>query len=82
MRTAMPVYEYYCPPCGVQFEVLRPMSKSEEPALCPSGHKTSNRVLSMFATLSKNADGQAGPAEPSTMGGGCACGGACACGGQ
>jgi putative FmdB family regulatory protein len=75
----MPLYEFYCPPCGVQFEVLRPMSKSDEPATCPSGHQTSNRVVSMFATFSRGADGQLQPITDSA--GGCACGGACACGG-
>jgi len=73
----MPLYEFFCPPCGVQFEVLRPMSKSDKPALCPSGHETSNRVISLFATLTKSADGQVQP-----MTAGCACGGACACGGH
>jgi putative FmdB family regulatory protein len=73
----MPLYEFFCPPCGIPFEVLRPMNKSDEPALCPSGHETSNRVVSLFATLTKSADGQP---RPTTAG--CACGGACACGGH
>ncbi|HXH21020.1 MAG TPA: zinc ribbon domain-containing protein [Dehalococcoidia bacterium] len=73
----MPVYEYYCPPCGSQFEVLRPMARADEPATCPSGHRTTNRVLSLFATFSKTADGEARPVAS-----GCACGGACACGGH
>jgi putative FmdB family regulatory protein len=45
----MPLYEYYCPPCGGQFEVLRPISQMDDAAVCPSGHTTNNRVLSMFA---------------------------------
>ena len=76
----MPLYEFYCPPCGVQFEVLRPMSKSDDAAVCPSGHQTANRVVSMFATLRKDAAGAFDDFSPSTSGGGCACGGACACG--
>ena len=75
----MPLYEFYCPPCGVQFEVLRPMSKSDEPATCPSGHTTANRIVSMFATFTRSADGQLQPIADT---GGCACGGACACGGH
>ena len=73
----MPLYEFYCPPCGVQFEVLRPMSKMDEPAICPTGHETHDRVVSLFATLTKNAEGQyeVSPAA----GGGCACGGSCGC---
>ncbi len=72
----MPLYEFYCPPCGVQFEVLRPMSESRQPAVCPAGHQTENRVVSMFATLTKAADG-----STQVLDGGCACGGACSCGG-
>jgi len=45
----MPLYEYYCPPCSSQFEVLRPVSQMDQPAVCPSGHTTNNRVLSLFA---------------------------------
>ncbi len=71
----MPLYEFYCPPCGIQFEVLRPMSRTEEPAVCPSGHTTANRVVSMFATFTRTADGSPQPLSS----GGCACGGACAC---
>lgn len=50
----MPLYEYYCPPCSTQFEVLRPMSKMADPAVCPRGHTTNNRVISLFATLQKS----------------------------
>ena len=55
------------------------MSKAEEPATCPSGHETANRVVSMFATFTRTADGEVQPVAGS---GGCACGGACACGGH
>ena len=51
----MPLYEYYCPPCGSQFEVLRPMSQMDLAATCPSGHTTNNRVLSTFAPIIKGA---------------------------
>jgi putative FmdB family regulatory protein len=51
----MPLYEYYCPPCGIQFELLRPMSQMDEVAVCPSGHTTNNRILSLFAPIMKGA---------------------------
>ena len=73
----MPLYEFFCPSCGTQFEVLRSMSKSDEPAICPSGHETTNRVISMFATFTRTADGDL---APMTSDAGCACGGSCACG--
>ena len=47
----MPLYEYYCPPCGSQFDVLRPVSQMDSPAVCPEGHTTNNRVLSIFSPL-------------------------------
>jgi len=72
----LPLYEFFCPPCGTRFEVLRPMNKSDEPATCPAGHITTHRVISMFATFTKTADGEIAP----VAGGGCACGGACSCG--
>jgi len=50
----MPLYEYYCPPCGSQFEILRPLSQIDDPAVCPSGHTTNNRVLSLFAPVIKS----------------------------
>ena len=50
----MPLYEYFCPPCNSQFEVLRPVSKMDDPAVCPSGHTTNNRVLSVFAPLARS----------------------------
>jgi putative FmdB family regulatory protein len=50
----MPLYEYFCAPCGTQFEVLRPVSQMDNPAVCPSGHTTNNRVLSLFAPLPRS----------------------------
>ena len=76
----MPLYEYYCPPCGTQFEVLRPMSKMDEAAVCPSGHTTNNRVLSLFAHLPKAGQQIAGPTTTTaTSQMACACGGHCSC---
>ena len=75
----MPVYEFFCKPCGVKFEVLRPLSRSDEAAVCPVGHATTDRILSLFTTMTKTAEGDSAPL---TSAGGCACGGACACGGH
>jgi putative FmdB family regulatory protein len=68
----MPLYEYYCPPCGEQFELLRPVKQMNDAATCPSGHTTNNRVLSLFAPLQR---GDEVPAMTMPMmGGGDACG--------
>ena len=57
----MPLYEYYCRRCEAKFELLRPMSRSEEPATCPSGYPGAERTLSVFSSFSKGADGSSEP---------------------
>ncbi len=57
----MPLYEYYCRRCEARFELLRSMSRSDEPATCPSGHEGAERALSVFASFSKGADGLSSP---------------------
>ncbi len=69
----MPLYEYVCPKCESRFEQLRPASRMDETASCPSGHAGGKRVLSTFAALSKDSSGEA-----SAIGGACGgCGGGC-----
>lgn len=74
----MPLYEYYCPPCGDRFELLRPASQMDDVAVCPSGHTTNNRVLSLFAPVSKSTQG--GTATLTATNPLTATGGACSCG--
>jgi putative FmdB family regulatory protein len=70
----MPVYEYVCQKCDTRFDQLRPASRMDEPASCPSGHSGGRRVLSTFAALTRDSSG-----ELSSVGGaGCGgCGGGC-----
>lgn len=75
----MPLYEYRCATCGERFELLRPMSRSTEPATCPAGHRRGERVLSLFAAQIKGGDGAAVSMGEGGGCGGCASG-ACACG--
>jgi putative FmdB family regulatory protein len=75
----MPLYEYYCPPCGTQFEVLRPVSQMDSAAVCPSGHTTNNRVLSLFAPLPKTVGVATMPMESTGSGDSCCSGGGCSC---
>ncbi len=74
----MPLYEYFCRACNAKFELLRSMSRSEEPASCPKGHVGAARTLSVFAAVGRGT-GTAPDDAPSS---GCGCGGACACGGH
>ena len=71
----MPLYEYYCRDCLAKFELLRPMSRMDEAAICPQGHAGGRRVLSTFAALSRGSHGEVSP----MAGGGCAgcAGGSC-----
>jgi putative FmdB family regulatory protein len=74
----MPLYEYYCQRCSSKYELLRPMSRSDEPGTCPRGHTGGVRTLSVFASVGKAGEGDASYELPS--GGGCACGGGgCGC---
>jgi putative FmdB family regulatory protein len=74
----LPLYEYVCDRCEMKFEALRPVSRMDEPAPCPKGHGESQRVMSRFAALTKDAFGEA---EPVGGGGGCGgCAGGCTCG--
>jgi putative FmdB family regulatory protein len=53
----MPLYEYYCQSCERRFELLRPVSRMDNPAVCPEGHGGANRVLSTFAAFTQGDSG-------------------------
>lgn len=48
----MPLYEYKCTTCESQFELLMPMSKSDQAVTCPSCHNGAQRTVSTFASFS------------------------------
>jgi putative FmdB family regulatory protein len=75
----MPLYEYYCPPCGTQFEVLRPVTQMNNAATCPSGHTTNNRVLSLFAPLPHGEKAPVMTMDSMAGGDSCCSGGSCCC---
>jgi putative FmdB family regulatory protein len=72
----MPLYEYVCQDCESKFEELRPLCRMDDPANCPLGHLSGRRVLSMFATMTKDAGGETVPVGGGGCGGGCT---NCAC---
>ena len=46
----MPTYEYTCPECQEEFELMRPMCDSGATATCPQCGAQSKRVMSVFAS--------------------------------
>ncbi len=66
----MPIYEYYCSDCQNKFEKLCRMSQVDDAADCPKCKKSSKRVLSRFASFSKDSGGMTTPVAGG--GGGCA----------
>ncbi|HDN80030.1 MAG: zinc ribbon domain-containing protein [Chloroflexi bacterium] len=58
----MPLYEYKCNDCGHHFELLRSMSKADEPAQCPyCGSSGTSRLISPFAAVSRGEGGESKP---------------------
>ncbi len=49
----MPVYEYYCENCQLEYELIRPVSKIEDPAPCAKCNENGQRQLSNFSFKSK-----------------------------
>lgn len=46
----MPTYEYWCPKCKKEFEVKKPISDFDKPALCPGCGTQGERLMSNFAS--------------------------------
>jgi putative FmdB family regulatory protein len=46
----MAVYEYLCPKCSKQFELMRPMSEAEKAAKCPRCGSKAHKLISGFGS--------------------------------
>jgi putative FmdB family regulatory protein len=46
----MPIYEHSCSKCGVEFEVMRPVSESDDPANCPHCGSPGQKLVSVFGS--------------------------------
>ncbi|MBI4294741.1 MAG: zinc ribbon domain-containing protein [Chloroflexi bacterium] len=46
----MPIYEFVCPQCETEFEVMRPVSQADQPAHCPRCQTQGIRQISAFAS--------------------------------
>jgi len=58
----MPIYEYVCPRCKAEFEVIRPFSEAYKPAICPQCNSEAQRQIANFA--SKTGSYLQSPAKP------------------
>ena len=45
----MPIYEYYCADCGVDFESIRPVSRADDPIDCKACGRAAARQISSFS---------------------------------
>ena len=45
----MPIYEYYCAKCNIEYETIRPASQADSPAPCKSCGQPGERQLSTFS---------------------------------
>lgn len=72
----MPVYEYRAEEDGEVIELIRPMSRADEPVEDPAGKgRTFTRMISVFASSGGSQGGPGGGASGGSGGGGC-----CPCG--
>src|SRR4030042_7088581 len=46
----MPIHEYICTKCKTEFELLRPFSEADKPAVCPKCNSEVQKLLSGFAS--------------------------------
>lgn len=60
----MPLYDFRCPKCGLEFEVSRPFSRATDPAMCPQDGTESDRVFTMPMTFVPGAAQQPGTGAP------------------
>lgn len=76
----MPYYEYRCPDCSLQFDMLRGVNQRDKLAECPQCQGVrSARMLSLPVMFSQSAEGQMQAVAGTSSGcGGCT---ASSCGG-
>jgi putative FmdB family regulatory protein len=46
----MPIYEYICTKCKTEFELMRPFSEADKPAVCPKCNSEAQKLVSGFAS--------------------------------
>ena len=46
----MPIYEFWCPKCEKEFELQRPISDYDKPAVCPDCGSEAEKLVSPCAS--------------------------------
>ena len=46
----MPIYEYFCSRCKIEFELMRPFSESDKPAKCHKCNAEAQKLVSSFGS--------------------------------
>ena len=49
-EVAMPIYEYFCSKCALEFELMRPFSESDKAAKCPKCRSIAQKLVSGFGS--------------------------------
>jgi putative FmdB family regulatory protein len=62
----MPLYDFRCPKCGLEFEVSRPISRATEAAQCPQDGETAERVFTMPVSFVKGGSSAPPVESPSS----------------
>lgn len=66
----MPIYDFRCVECGMEFEVSRPRSDAGNPAYCPLDGKEAQRIFSSMGFVVKGEAGfSPSPGPPAGPGG-------------
>lgn len=45
----MPIYEFYCTACDSEFELIRPVSRADDPVECKTCQQPATRQISNFS---------------------------------
>jgi putative FmdB family regulatory protein len=67
----MPLFDFRCDQCGLEFEVSRPLSRAEEPAFCPVDNAACERIESSSGAFVRQSERPPGdlPRRPQPSGG-------------
>ncbi len=57
----MPIYEYVCSKCGLNFELRRSFGEVDKDANCPKCQGAAKRTFSVFTPASKDQHGVSRP---------------------